>query len=187
MKYKFLQIFMTDWQDPGKRRASSSAQASSCTPPSSQAGRLVTSDLLRLQQACHSTVPFIGALDLAKYAKERCVISKISKTSLPDLCALVLHKHFDKKLSEQVSEMQADAVLTEEQLHHAAQGAYASLCIYEKLSAWKSSPKTGKRPRLDWTKTAEDRKFPGPSKTATAVRSSVSNNSGNFKTDKRPV
>jgi hypothetical protein len=54
-------------------------------------------------------------------------------------------------------------------------------------SAWKSSPKTGKRPRLDWTKTAEDRKFPGPSKTATAVRSSVSNNSGNFKTDKRPV
>jgi hypothetical protein len=88
---------------------------------------------LRLQQACHSTVPFIGALDLAKYAKERCVISKISKTSLPDLCALVLHKHFDKKLSEQVSEMQADAVLTKEQLHHAAQGAYASLCIYEKL------------------------------------------------------
>jgi hypothetical protein len=40
-------------------------------------------------------------------------------------------------------------------------------------SAWKSSPKTGKRPRLDWTKTAEDRKFPGPSKTATAVQSSV--------------
>ena len=54
-------------------------------------------------------------------------------------------------------------------------------------SAWKSSPKTGKRPRLDWTKTAEDRKFPGPSKTATAVRSSVSNDFGNFKTDKRPV
>jgi hypothetical protein len=56
-----------------------------------------------------------------------------------------------------------------------------------KRSAWKSSPKTGKRPRLDWTKTAEDRKFPGPSKTATAVRSSVSNDFGNLKTDKRPV
>jgi hypothetical protein len=55
------------------------------------------------------------------------------------------------------------------------------------FSAWKSSPKTGKRPRLDWTKTAEDRKFPGPSKTATAVRSSVSNDFGNLKTDKRPV
>jgi len=54
-------------------------------------------------------------------------------------------------------------------------------------SAWKSSPMTGKRPRLDWTKTAEDWKFPGLSKTATAVQSSVSNNFGNFKTDKRPV
>jgi len=75
---------------------------------------------LRLQQACHSTVPFIGALDLAKYAKERCVISNISKTSLADLCALVLYKRFDKKLSEQASEMQADTVLTESQLHHAA-------------------------------------------------------------------
>jgi hypothetical protein len=39
-------------------------------------------------------------------------------------------------------------------------------------SAWKSSPKTGKRPRLDWTKTAKDQKFPGPSKTATVVQSS---------------
>ena len=54
-------------------------------------------------------------------------------------------------------------------------------------SAWKSSPKTGKRLRLDWTKTAEDRKFPGLSKTATVVWSSVSNDFGNFKTDKRPV
>ena len=89
---------------------------------------------MHLQQACHSTVPFIGALDLAKYAKERCVISNISKTSLPDLCALVLHKRFNKNLSEQVSEMQADTVLTEAQLGHAAQGAYASLCIYEKLA-----------------------------------------------------
>jgi hypothetical protein len=66
---------------------------------------------------------------------------------------------------------------------------WSTLELYgiENSSAWKSSPKTGKRPRLDWTKTAEDWKFPGPSKTATAVRSSVSNNSGNFKTDKRPV
>jgi len=41
-------------------------------------------------------------------------------------------------------------------------------------SAWKSSPKTGKRLRLDWTKTAQDWKFPGPSKTTTVVWSSVS-------------
>jgi hypothetical protein len=59
-----------------------------------------------------------------------------------------------------------------------------------KHSAWKSSPKTEKRLRLDWTKTAEDRKFPGPSKTATVVWSSVSHDFGNLKTvktDKRLV
>ena len=44
-----------------------------------------------------------------------------------------------------------------------------------------------KRLRLDWTKTAQDQKFPGPSKTTTAVQSLVSHNLGNFKTDKRPV
>jgi len=54
-------------------------------------------------------------------------------------------------------------------------------------SAWKSSPKTEKRLRPDWTKTAQDWKFRGPPKTATAVRSSVSHNFRNLKTDKRPV
>jgi len=44
----------------------------------------------------------------------------------------------------------------------------------DRLSAWKSSLKTAKKPRLNRTQTAQDRKFPGPSKTATAVRSSVS-------------
>jgi len=41
-------------------------------------------------------------------------------------------------------------------------------------SAWKSSLKTAKKPRPNRTQTAQDWKFPGPSKTATAVRSSVS-------------
>jgi len=54
-------------------------------------------------------------------------------------------------------------------------------------SAWKSSLKTAKKPRLNRTQTAQDRKFPGPSKTATTVRSSVPQDFGNFKTDKRPV
>ena len=54
-------------------------------------------------------------------------------------------------------------------------------------SAWKSSLKTAKKPRLNRTQTAQDRKFPGPSKTATAVQSSVHQDFGNFKTDKRPV
>src|SRR5271168_3772088 len=51
------------------------------------------------------------------------------------------------------------------------------------LSAWKSSLRTAKRPGLDWTQTGQDRKFPRPSKTVTAVQSSVSQDFGNVKTD----
>jgi len=78
-----------------------------------------------------------------------------------------------------------DRMLTTEELIGYRVRALAKHRVH--VSAWKSSPKTGKRLRLDWTKTAEDRKFPGPSKTATTVRSLVSNDSRNFKTNKRPV
>ena len=54
-------------------------------------------------------------------------------------------------------------------------------------SAWKSSLGTAKRPGLDWTQTGQDRKFPRPSKTVTAVQSSVSQDFGNLKTDERLV
>ena len=50
-------------------------------------------------------------------------------------------------------------------------------------SVWKSSYKTGKRPRPDRTWTDQDRKFSGPIKTASAVRSSVSCIFRIFKTD----
>ena len=54
-------------------------------------------------------------------------------------------------------------------------------------SAWKSSPKTGKRLRPDWTRTDQDRKIPGLIKTATAVQFSVHLHLANLKTDKKPV
>ena len=54
-------------------------------------------------------------------------------------------------------------------------------------SAWKSGLGTAKRPRLNRTKTDQDRKFPGPIKTVTAVWSSVYHHSENLKTDQRPV
>ena len=52
------------------------------------------------------------------------------------------------------------------------------------LSVWRSSCKTAKRPRPDRTRTDQDRKFSGPIKTATAVRSSVYRYFKIFKTDK---
>jgi len=36
-----------------------------------KSGRLVNSDLKYLQTACKSPNPFVGGLDLAKYAKDR--------------------------------------------------------------------------------------------------------------------
>jgi len=54
-------------------------------------------------------------------------------------------------------------------------------------SDWKSGLKTTKRPRLNRTRTDQDRKFPGPTKTVTVVRSSVFHNFGIFETIKRPV
>jgi hypothetical protein len=50
-------------------------------------------------------------------------------------------------------------------------------------SAWKSSPKTGKRPRPDRTLTDQDRKISRPIKTATAVWSSVPLHLAKLKTD----
>ncbi len=52
---------------------------------------------------------------------------------------------------------------------------------------WRSSYKTGKRPRPDRTLTDQDRKFSGPMKTVTAVRSSVHHHLGKSKTGQRPV
>ena len=48
-----------------------------------------------------------------------------------------------------------------------------------KFSVCKSSYKTGKRPRLDWTTTDQDWKFARPIKTITAVQSSVLYHLGN--------
>jgi hypothetical protein len=98
-----------------------------------KAGRLIDSDLAYLQNACHSSSAFVGGIDLAKYAKDRRVITNISKTSLSDLCALVLHKRLNKNVPERVSQDWENAVLTHEQLIYAAKDAYVSLRIYQEL------------------------------------------------------
>lgn len=97
-------------------------------------GRMINTDLSNLQNACHSSSPFVGALDLGKYAKDRHVISNITQTSLSDLCALVLHKRLDKNVPERVSNSWENTLLSPEQLKYAAKDAYASLRIYEELS-----------------------------------------------------
>jgi ribonuclease D len=82
-------------------------------------GRLVNGDLGYLQKACHSPEPFVGGIDLAKFAKDRRVIPTTQST-LADLCALTLKKQLNKNVPERISQAWEDMTLTEEQLNYAA-------------------------------------------------------------------
>ncbi|KAG9218525.1 hypothetical protein CCMSSC00406_0001361 [Pleurotus cornucopiae] len=97
-------------------------------------GRCPSADLAYLQQCCQSSVPFSGAVDLAKLAKERLVIPN-ARVSLSDLGAVVLNQQIKKNLPERVGSFWEEETLTASQLQYAAVDAYASLVIYEKLSA----------------------------------------------------
>ncbi|KAF8801127.1 hypothetical protein BYT27DRAFT_7227031 [Phlegmacium glaucopus] len=65
-------------------------------------GRMVNSDLKQLQTSVNSLLPFVGALDLANYAKQCHVVSN-ARCSLADLCATVLGKRLNKNVSEWTS------------------------------------------------------------------------------------
>lgn len=99
-----------------------------------KAGRLVSSDLRQLQDTFKHPRTFLGALDLAKYAKERQATAS-AKCSLADLCATVLGKRLNKNISERMSNTWERRKLTEHQLHYAACDAYVPLLLYDQLSA----------------------------------------------------
>jgi len=63
---------------------------------------MVSSDLKYLEMACHSPMPFTGALDLARFAKERLVVPN-AKVSLADLCAATLQKRLPKNTPAHIS------------------------------------------------------------------------------------
>jgi len=96
-------------------------------------GRLVNGDLGYLQKVSHSSHPFVGGLDLAKFAKDRHVVPN-AQCSLADLCALLLKKRLNKNVPECISQAWEDITLTEDQLNYAARDAYASLMIHQHLS-----------------------------------------------------
>jgi len=98
-----------------------------------KAGRLVSSDLRQLQDNLPNAPAFVGALDLAKYAKERHVVPN-ARCGLADLCATVLGKRLNKNVSERMSTAWEQRKLTEEQIRYAACDAYAPLLLYHALS-----------------------------------------------------
>jgi hypothetical protein len=97
-------------------------------------GRAVNADLKQLEATVRSSRPFAGALDIAAYAKERCVISN-ARCSLTDLCAAVLGKRLNKNVSERTSTAWDQDTLTAQQQQYAALDAFAPLLLYQKLSS----------------------------------------------------
>ncbi len=96
-------------------------------------GRLIHTDLRHLQTECRSSASFAGALDLARLAKDRQIVSS-AQASLSELCATVLHRRLNKAVPERVSTAWENHELTKEQLSYAALDAYACLRIYEELA-----------------------------------------------------
>ena len=92
-------------------------------------------DLSYLQQACHSTTPFLGGVDLAKMAKEHHIITNARSCSLSDLAAIVLQRQLPKNVSEHVSQAWRHENLLDSACDYAALDALASKMIYEKLVA----------------------------------------------------
>ena len=102
-------------------------------PRVKKVGRLVAADLKYLQSSCPSTSKFVGAVDLAVFAKEKHVIQN-ARCSLADLCASILNKRLNKNVSERISQSWENEELTQQQLRYAAMDAYASLQVYDKSS-----------------------------------------------------
>ncbi|KAF5381364.1 hypothetical protein D9615_008300 [Tricholomella constricta] len=96
-------------------------------------GRCVAGDLKYLQEACQSNIPFVGGLDLGKLAKGKFVV-KTARTSLAELCAVVLSRRLSKDIQERISTAWEDEDLTPEQVQYAALDVHASLSVYEALT-----------------------------------------------------
>ncbi|KAF6758767.1 hypothetical protein DFP72DRAFT_1167168 [Ephemerocybe angulata] len=114
-----------------------------------KAGRNVGHDLRLLEQAFNEpTRSFVGALDLATYAKQRCVISSTKSTSLSDLTALILHKRLNKNVPERVSTCWESDSLSGRQITYAARDAFACLRIWQELSKFEipEAPAPSRRP-----------------------------------------
>ncbi|PPR00595.1 hypothetical protein CVT24_005446 [Panaeolus cyanescens] len=73
------------------------------SPKVLKVGRMIDTDVANLRATGGITGPLHGIVDLAKLAKQRCVINSIRTTSLADLVARVLHRQLVKNSSEKIS------------------------------------------------------------------------------------
>lgn len=87
-----------------------------------------------MEEASHSTRPFVGGLDIARLSKDKGVV-KDARIGLVNLCAAVLGKRLEKDESVRVSSEWSNTILSEEQMKYAALDVWASLQIYNQLQA----------------------------------------------------
>ena len=99
----------------------------------------MTQNLRRLENEYISSVLFVGAVELAPFAKAKNVISD-ARLGLGDICAAVLHQSLDKSNPVRLGSDWNCATLSDEQIQYASQDAYASLQIYLRLSEMTVSP-----------------------------------------------
>ncbi|GLB45297.1 putative essential for the formation of DNA replication focal centers [Lyophyllum shimeji] len=97
-------------------------------------GCSVTADLKYLQEACQSSMPFVGGVNLGMFAKERFYV-KSARIGLAELCATVLGKWLNKDVPERISTAWENDELTPAQVQYAALDAHASLEIYTTLAS----------------------------------------------------
>ncbi|XP_006463078.1 hypothetical protein AGABI2DRAFT_119897 [Agaricus bisporus var. bisporus H97] len=99
-----------------------------------KAGRSVNGDLIALQKAFRRPAgAFCGALDLARLAKERNIVTDISSTALADLTALVLQMRLNKNAYLRTNESWENHTLDAAQCSYAAKDAYVSLMVYHEI------------------------------------------------------
>ncbi|KAJ7921075.1 hypothetical protein B0H13DRAFT_2418703 [Mycena leptocephala] len=97
-------------------------------------GRAVSGDLKYLERATHPSKPFVGAVELAKMAKDRLVVTN-AKIGLADLCAVTLGMRLAKNVPERTSSAWENEDLSLSQIRYAALDVHACSRIYDFLSA----------------------------------------------------
>ncbi|KAF7377554.1 3'-5' exonuclease domain-containing protein [Mycena sanguinolenta] len=95
-------------------------------------GRAVAADLKYLQEASNTSTVFVGAVDIARFAKDWLAVTS-AKVGLADLCAKILGKCLSKNVSERISTAWEREQLSESQRHYAALDVFACHCLYDSL------------------------------------------------------
>ncbi|KAJ7890219.1 ribonuclease H-like domain-containing protein [Mycena leptocephala] len=131
--YKNMIYIIQVCQSENSSYCSSNFQLNTPNPRVLKVGRAVSGDLKYLERATHPSKPFVGAVDLAKMAKDRLVVPN-AKIGLADLCAVTLGMRLAKNVPERTSSAWENEDLSPSQIRYAALDVHACSRIYDFLS-----------------------------------------------------